>query len=677
MDFGQWLQLLGHDSPSRGINHRYLVIPVRQQPGVFHPKLHFIFAERQCRVICGSANLTRAGCSHNLEILNALSLDFDSEAHEQDIPFAKDGLRFFELAAEQSVGESGELAKEWILELRHDLGWHGHDEGGALSESVRLLHTYDGSLWRQWNAILGPLSPEHVTIISPFFDQDAALFQRLKSQWGKCDVHVIAQARVCNLPVATLKEAKFKLTLSEINESSRRLHAKLLAWTTSAGSGCIVGSANFTSPAWNGINVETCLYVPDSVDLVTGLFDKTFNVAASDLTSFVPGTEQEPKQSENEAGSLLRVHSAVLTDRKRLRLTYACGREIEERSVFLAIKASSEPKQRDMVPIPFLESGAKTLALDEAAWKDARGSLLVWLVCDDPDLHAESLPVWVIHEDGLTHDPSDGGAGGKGSKAEDTGFLIPENLEHIKQTQGIAAAIEYLDSLRIKCRDGATRGSIDRRFRLRRRDPFHPDVPPDWLTIPQIVKTNFQKAILGFVERHEDKCLKKHAARGNINGMENFLDIFIAIVRVLHFFYVRDVVGQSELTRHIGRSIEIATVGFHWQFGDSSEGYLKSLSENLRGQMSILHEVCEELNFIGHLRAAILIAEVEYVKTKNDCEKPKKARGSITWLNNRIAESCNLAGLHEPTNDRIMAALETYDLFSDEQLAKYRSEMNL
>jgi hypothetical protein len=53
----------------------------------------------------------------------------------------------------------------------------------------------------------------------------------------------------------------------------------------------------------------------------------------------------------------------------------------------------------------------------------------------------------------------------------------------------------------------------------------------------------------------------------------------------------------------------------------------------------------------------------------------KKASGSIAWLNNRIAKSCALAGLHEVTNDRIMVALETYDLFTDAQLAVYRSEL--
>ena len=59
MDCGQWHQLLSEDIPARLINLRYLVVPVRHKPGVFHPKLHACLSGEEARILCGSGNLTR------------------------------------------------------------------------------------------------------------------------------------------------------------------------------------------------------------------------------------------------------------------------------------------------------------------------------------------------------------------------------------------------------------------------------------------------------------------------------------------------------------------------------------------------------------------------------------------------------------------------------------------
>jgi hypothetical protein len=63
VDADQFQKSLAEKRPARWINQRYLVMPVRRKRGVFHPKLGLLLGERHARLLCGSNNLTQAGCS--------------------------------------------------------------------------------------------------------------------------------------------------------------------------------------------------------------------------------------------------------------------------------------------------------------------------------------------------------------------------------------------------------------------------------------------------------------------------------------------------------------------------------------------------------------------------------------------------------------------------------------
>src|SRR5262245_34710570 len=71
------------------------------------------------------------------------------------------------------------------------------------------------------------------------------------------------------------------------------------------------------------------------------------------------------------------------------------------------------------------------------------------------------------------------------------------------------------------------------------------------------------EAIRDFVERHEHRRLRKHAGRGNVNGMENFLDIFTTLVRLLYVYYLRSLATKSKeamdrghVTGYYGKSVQ-------------------------------------------------------------------------------------------------------------------------
>lgn len=93
MDDLQWQALVQADVSARSMNRRYLVVPVRRQGGVFHPKLGVLLTEKGGQVLCGSNNLTRSGCASNLELLNSIPFEF-AGGDAQRIGLVREALAF-------------------------------------------------------------------------------------------------------------------------------------------------------------------------------------------------------------------------------------------------------------------------------------------------------------------------------------------------------------------------------------------------------------------------------------------------------------------------------------------------------------------------------------------------------------------------------------------------------
>src|SRR5262249_48954088 len=122
-------------------------------------------------------------------------------------------------------------------------------------------------------SVIDETAPRKFLVISPFYDVDAEMVKRVVQRWPKSRIELVVQQRYTTLPVGSLKTVGGKITLSELRNSSRRLHAKLLAWQSAENTGLVVGSANFTTAAFDARNVETCLLIKDADTLVDSIFD--------------------------------------------------------------------------------------------------------------------------------------------------------------------------------------------------------------------------------------------------------------------------------------------------------------------------------------------------------------------------------------------------------------------
>jgi len=141
MDAGKWAKLVRAEPPARLLNRRYLVVPVRPSKGVFHPKLHLLVREDGGQVLCGSSNLTRAGCASNLELLNSFTISGDVE-DPAAVRLACDAFAFFRKVCESAGNEPARVARAWLDELAGQSPWLTTISRGDSVPPVQLHHTY-------------------------------------------------------------------------------------------------------------------------------------------------------------------------------------------------------------------------------------------------------------------------------------------------------------------------------------------------------------------------------------------------------------------------------------------------------------------------------------------------------------------------------------------------------
>lgn len=672
MDAREWVNLRTSQPPARWINNRYLVVPIDRTPGVFHPKLHLLLSENGFRLLCGSNNLTRSGCTDNLEIVNVIPVEFSENAPgESDyVTLAAEALAFFKQALAFAHTRVSAIAQEWLDDCYEEYPWASLTPESP-DKSIRLVHTLGTSLWDQLQAAWKDDKPKSISIISPFFDRDLRLLKRLRKQFPKCRIEVTAQQYTSNLPASLIKRAA-NIQLYSISNHSRRLHGKLLAWQCGRSNGCLVGSANFTSAALDGTNVEACLLLTTETFPNDELFDRTFSRKKILPQDFTPGSEPSPEEQDETSTGFLRVDNAVLDENDDLHVEFRCRVEPKPDKLSLALRGFRDIDPLKSWSVPVKDSGTRSVRLSDSIMSQLGGAATVSLVATSSGVRTEGAPTWIVQQAKLTQEHSGGSSHGVKRKIEDTGAGLPEFLEELGRAEGIKVVIDYLTRLTIRFYDGAAFDGKGGRFRLKRNDPFRPDTPAEWLTKSKN-KAEMEEAIMDFVDRHERIRLRRHAERGNLNGVENFLDIFVTMIRLLYVYHRQGSVNRMRLLGTIPRYVQIATVGFETS-SDSSYGFLKSLAHNLSGDPSLLQKRCEAVNIAGHLRAALFVGQmVRWDQWEEN--GPRLPRHCFPSQLKELKEGLEAAGLPWPSVSATVEALQQYQMLNDLELAEWRRQL--
>lgn len=665
MDAREWRKLLRQEFSVRHLNRRYLVVPVgRARAGVFHPKLNVLMAESGARVMCGSNNLTRAGCSSNLELVSVVDVE-EQEQREglERLMVVAEAIAFFRHALDEAEEAVGKIARSWIEELVEECTWLQQSAPKGLVRKLKLLHSYEGSLWEGCLREIGDVPPRRVVALAPFYDGNSELVKRIAKTWPRAKIELVVQQNTTNLNVESLRRVKDRVALSELGDKTRRLHAKMLAWEGKAGAGCLMGSANLTCAAFDGSNVEAGLLMHEADDNLAALFDRQFDKRAIGYGEFEPGSDEPPAPIEPEAQALV-VVAAIIQSDGLLRLTYEHGMARAPKEMRVALRMSNEELPRASLRVPVAKKGNELLQLPESVLSGAHESLLAYLLADVAGQRVESDPIWVVQEERLTFEPGEVDEHNKESLIEETGEGLAEYLEELGKREGAKAVVEYLQRTNIRFSEGGGGRQGVRTFRLQRHDPFRADTAPEWLLQSTAHGETLVEAIYDFADRHEHKRLRRHADRGNINGIDNFLDILVAIVRLLFIYHVRGIVPKSQVVGRLCKYIRIATDGIHEET-DNSNGFLNTACQNLDQDRTLIKNVVSDKRFLEHLWAVLRIAQLARSEAPSGAPQPSRSLSELPSMVMLLRSTRNALGLRAPQALLIGEVLRGFNMLAE------------
>jgi hypothetical protein len=262
---------------------------------------------------------------------------------------------------------------------------------------------------------------------------------------------------------------------------------------------------------------------------------------------------------------------------------------------------------------------------------------------------------------------SPAGNSGRETEVRETGRGLVEHLDEIGRQQGHAQLIQYLMKLRIHYTEDGRRRGGGHGFRVKIRDPFHPDTMPDWLKLSREQFPDLGEAIYSFADRHRDRVLRRHERNASVNGLSNFIDAMVATSKMLFVYLRRGVLTQPQVTARLREYLNIFTGSIPQYRDEETTGYLARIYSNGNGNPGQLKKTFEEHNVSGHLRALLLVAQV--VRGSADGSDASKAGSQLPMLVDQITAFENRIGLGGATAMQIGRALEDYEMLTKQELA--------
>lgn len=225
---------------SQSVGQEYSLIPIRSATGIFHPKITYLWSEKGDILLVGSGNLTFGGHGRNIEVLEALNPENDSEAFSDFSDFME------QLVAADSLKIPN--TRE-IIELSR----RARDQASVISSkgNTRLLHSIQISIMDQIVERAASRGPwEKLICLSPYHDKTGRPVRELVERLGVKSLSVgipPSPNENSSFPFSETYawDAQVKAVAPRIEKPGRPLHAKWIElrglehWT-------LTGSVNAT-----------------------------------------------------------------------------------------------------------------------------------------------------------------------------------------------------------------------------------------------------------------------------------------------------------------------------------------------------------------------------------------------------------------------------------------------
>ena len=244
----------------RKLGHQYTVWPVGM-PGAFHPKLIFLSAEKQGKLVLGSGNLTVRGYSSNWEVFSEVTRT--AKETDEDHLFRS----VWDFVRSVSDGARGG-PKRQLAQLEETTPWLTGDTVEAAWPMLLASHPDGPSICEQVRSAIPERRIASLTVVAPFFDRRlqglAALRESLRPKETRLAIQPASVSISGKIALQVPGLVTHALSIPGRTKSEDAyLHAKVYIVQSSDAEYCLCGSPNcsvaaLTAPA-TGRNAEMAL----------------------------------------------------------------------------------------------------------------------------------------------------------------------------------------------------------------------------------------------------------------------------------------------------------------------------------------------------------------------------------------------------------------------------------
>ncbi len=533
----QKIALVPESQRPKHVNIRYLLVPIETK-GRFHPKLYLFTTKSSGRLIVGSCNFTRAGLTSNAELADVF--DFETDEQERHLPLFQEAFAFIEALAE---GWPVKWFAWNVHELRRTTPWLGQAPNSS-ANTVRLLHNLAQPLWSQVAAIV-PRPVERVHVVSRFFDETPALIDLLMQEFGPAKLFLYTQNGVTTmtpdwLDHGCVKSGRAEILLCAYDDEGHQqpLHAKAIIFESGNTRTVVYGSANVTTPALlshgRSGNIETVIVVPEVP--VKALDPRRFcDPSGSAYRLLSPDQLQSAPREEQEhlpAMPIRLIEAELAEDTLMIRASVPTDLDVGQLAARLHLQGSPGP----VVPITRLSEEQFSAKVPERANERLQESSAL-LSFESADQHQRLSNVLFVTNLLDTKTQNSVRRERHIREATQSAGQFFSVLNDLLRAGDDSALLTFLNFCDIPLVNAPRPPSLRNRPVWEGQDGMRQLGERNL----QICKT-LHEATLKFFERHLRK-LKRHAESLSLDGVSNFLQIFLSMGSLLRMQIERLVIA--------------------------------------------------------------------------------------------------------------------------------------
>lgn len=236
-------------SAARHCGRSYSLVPIHQARH-FHPKVYLLLGRQRGRLLIGSGNLTLGGLLRNAELFGVF--DYDTATSSGPHPAFRTVADWLSEIGRASPGVTRH-------QLDRALSWAKWLDRPPVGDNRRLLIGGPGRspLFDQIAELLGPVTPNSVTVLSASFDRRLDALQQLAKLASSGLVRCVVQLDNVTLDGKAVERLRGAVEWYPFvdpypkgkRRSDARAHAKLIVLDCGSRELVVYGSANTSRPA--------------------------------------------------------------------------------------------------------------------------------------------------------------------------------------------------------------------------------------------------------------------------------------------------------------------------------------------------------------------------------------------------------------------------------------------